>query len=127
MTSGFSNLFIVTGPGSPSVLTNMAVSVEQHVDWIADLITSCVIVASSASRRRIIRRRRGGSRQRVRCDDPVPKADSWYLNANVPGKGRVFLPYGGGVLVYRQRCRAAVEDRLRSFILGDEVVESAAN
>ena len=89
---------MITGPGSPSVLSNMAVSIEQHVDWIADCIRHL--------RERRLRRieptptAEAGWVQHVNdCADITlfPTANSWYMGANVPGKPRVFLPYIGGV------------------------------
>ena len=101
MMAGFPNLFMITGPGSPSVLSNMAVSIEQHVDWIADRL------ATSATEARPIEPTETAEAGWVRhvndCADITlfPPANSWYMGANVPGKPRVFLPYVGGVDVYR--------------------------
>ncbi len=117
MATGFPNLFMVTGPGSPSVLSNMIVSIEQHADWITD----CIV--------------------RMRADETVsieptdvavsgwvqhvndfaditlfPKANSWYMGANVPGKARVFLPYAGGVDRYRAVCDEVVANDYLGFV-----------
>jgi cation diffusion facilitator CzcD-associated flavoprotein CzcO len=103
--AGFPNLFMITGPGSPSVLSNMIVSIEQHVDWIADCI-------------RYLRENGCGSIEAgVEAEDAwvnhvnaighmtlYPQANSWYMGANIPGKPRVFMPYIGGVAAYRQKC-----------------------
>jgi cyclohexanone monooxygenase len=105
MIAGFPNLFTVTGPGSPSVLSNMVVSIEQHVDFIADLIDH-------------VRQREGKAVEaqpqaevdwvthvhEVAQTTLYPLANSWYMGSNVPGKPRVFLPYVGGVGPYRQKC-----------------------
>jgi cyclohexanone monooxygenase len=103
--AGFPNLFVVTGPGSPSVLSNMVVSIEQHVDWIAGCIEylarhglDCVeasVEAEDLWLRHV---------DEVAHTTLYPAADSWYLGANIPGKARVFMPYVGGVGVYRQKC-----------------------
>ncbi|MDO8475733.1 MAG: NAD(P)/FAD-dependent oxidoreductase [Candidatus Rokubacteria bacterium] len=103
--AGFPNLFIITGPGSPSVLSNMIVSIEQHVDWIAD----CIAYLREHDRARI--------EATVPAEDGwvahvnevghltlYPLADSWYMGANIPGKPRIFMPYIGGVGAYRQKC-----------------------
>ena len=105
MTAGFPNLFLITGPGSPSVLSNMIVSIEQHVDWITD----CLVAMKS----------RGMATIETTPDAEVawvahgnvvayktlyPQANSWYMGANIPGKPRVFMPYIGGVDVYRDKC-----------------------
>jgi cyclohexanone monooxygenase len=103
--AGFPNLFTITGPGSPSVLSNMIVSIEQHVDWIADCLTH------------LRAQHRAGIEATVAAEEAwvahvnevghmtlYPRANSWYMGANVPGKPRIFLPYIGGVGVYRQKC-----------------------
>ena len=108
--AGFPNLFTITGPGSPSVLSNMVVSIEQHVDWICDCLTdlraegSDVIEPTEAAE--------AGWVRHVNDFGDItlyPRANSWYMGANVPGKPRVFLPYVGGVDVYRTICNEVVE------------------
>jgi cyclohexanone monooxygenase len=104
-TAHFPNLFMITGPGSPSVLSNMIVSIEQHVDWVSTCIQHMedggidVIEATPQAE--------------VDWTDHVnelgsttlyPTADSWYVGANIPGKPRVFMPYVGGVFKYAQHC-----------------------
>lgn len=103
-TSEFPNLFMITGPGSPSVLSNMIVSIEQHVDFLARLMEDM--------------RDRGITRVQTTAQDEenwamhvievahrtlYPKAASWYMGANIPGKPRVFMPYIG-VDAYRAKC-----------------------
>src|SRR5262245_2752501 len=109
MTTGFPNFFMITGPGSPSVLSNMVVSIEQHVDWIAACLERMraerldVVEPTSVAE--------AGWVQHVNdCADITlfPTADSWYMGANVPGKPRVFLPYVGGVDRYRKTCDEVV-------------------
>jgi cation diffusion facilitator CzcD-associated flavoprotein CzcO/acetyl esterase/lipase len=104
-TAGFPNFFTITGPGSPSVLSNMAVSIEQHVDWIVDCLDRLrargfeTIEPTSVAE--------AGWNQHVEDCAAItlyPTADSWYMGANVPGKPRVFLPYVGGVDAYRAAC-----------------------
>lgn len=105
MTAGYPNLFMVTGPGSPSVLTNMITSIEQHIEWIADCLRHLG--------------RQGIQRMEARTDYEeawvqhvnevadttlFPQANSWYTGANIPGKPRVFLPYVGGHGNYRMKC-----------------------
>ena len=103
--AGFPNLFTITGPGSPSVLSNMIVSIEQHADWIAD----CIEYLRNNGRMAI--------EATVEAEDEwvehvnqvghatlYPQANSWYMGANIPGKPRIFMPYIGGVGVYRQKC-----------------------
>ena len=108
-TVGFPNLFFITGPGSPSVLSNMAVSIEQHVDWVLDCLGHLsargfdVIEPTETAE--------AGWTQHVNdCADITlyPAANSWYMGANVPGKPRVFLPYCAGVDFYRASCDEVV-------------------
>ncbi len=118
MTVGFPNLFLITGPGSPSVLSNMTVSIEQHVDWVADQIAA--LREQGFVRIEPTPTAEAGWVQHVNdCADITlyPTANSWYMGANVPGKPRVFLPYIGGVDVYRGTCDAVVERGMLGFDL----------
>jgi cation diffusion facilitator CzcD-associated flavoprotein CzcO len=105
LVAGFPNLFLVTGPGSPSVLCNMAVAIEQHVEWIADCIAwmnarqAGGIEATEAAQDEWV-----AHVNEVADGTVYPLANSWYLGANVPGKPRVFMPYIGGFPVYRDKC-----------------------
>ncbi|MGI9031168.1 MAG: flavin-containing monooxygenase [Ilumatobacteraceae bacterium] len=104
-TAGFPNLFTVTGPGSPSVLSNMMVSIEQHVDWITDCLVALrdrdvsTIEASVGAEDGWVEHV-----NEVANTTLMPQANSWYMGANVPGKPRVFMPYVGGVGIYRELC-----------------------
>jgi cyclohexanone monooxygenase len=116
MTEAFPNMFMITGPGSPSVKSNMIISIEQHVDFVADSL--------------VYMRDRGYDviePERQAEDDWVdhvqetahktlfPKANSWYMGANIPGKPRIFTPYVGGVGVYRRTCEQIVADGYKGF------------
>ncbi|BBZ39643.1 flavin-containing monooxygenase [Mycobacterium conspicuum] len=104
-TVGFPNLFFITGPGSPSVLSNMAVSIEQHADWVLDCLGH--LSASGFDVIEATELAEAGWMQHVNdCADITlyPAANSWYMGANVPGKPRVFLPYCAGVDFYRVSC-----------------------
>ncbi|MGK2929601.1 MAG: flavin-containing monooxygenase, partial [Acidimicrobiales bacterium] len=108
-TAGFPNLFMVTGPGSPSVLSNMMVSIEQHVDWITDCLEH--LRSGGFTAIEPTETAEAGWVQHVNDWANItlyPHANSWYMGANVPGKPRVFLPYVGGVDRYRQVCVDAV-------------------
>lgn len=102
---GFPNMFMITGPGSPSVLGNMPTSIEQHVDWICDCLTHLdergarIIEPTAAAETSW-----GAHVQELADDTLFPHTDSWYLGANIPGKPRVFLPYIGGFGTYRALC-----------------------
>jgi cyclohexanone monooxygenase len=105
MTAGFPNLFMITGPGSPSVLSNMMVSIEQHVDWITDCVEylrsrrlDCIEATEAAEDAWV------AHANEVAHGTLYPLANSWYMGVNIPGKPQVFMPYIGGVGVYRQTC-----------------------
>lgn len=117
-TAGFPNLFFVTGPGSPGPLSAMVKSIEQHVDWIGDCLSYLrnrnfkVIEA-----RRLHEQDWMAHVQEVAESTLYPRANSWYLGANVPGKPRKFMPYLGGVGVYRAKCDAVVRAGYDGFVL----------
>ena len=116
--AGFPNLFVVTGPGSPSVLTNMMMSIEQHVEWIADCIGHmaerqlAVIEATPEAEAEWV-----AHVGDVADTTLFPKANSWYMGANVPGKVRVFLPYVGGFPTYVDACREVVANNYAGFVM----------
>lgn len=120
MIASFPNLFTITGPGSPSVLSNVVVSIEQHVEWITDCLAQM--------------RQRGLGR--IDADQSAQdawvehvnqaanatlfsKGNSWYLGANIPGKPRVFMPYVGGVGPYRDTCNKVAEKGYEGFIFSE--------
>ena len=117
--AGFPNLFTITGPGSPSVLSNMVTSIEQHVEWISDLLAHMreqghdviepTIEAQDEWVAHVAQFAFG-----IRVD---PTCASWYLGANVPGKPRVYMPYSGGVPTYREKCRSVAEAGYEGFVL----------
>ena len=109
--AGFPNLFTITGPGSPSVLMNMPVAIEHHVDWIAECIEYMREHGWHAHRgHRGSAGRVGRARRRGRADSSLfAQANSWYVGANIPGKPRVVMPYAGGQPRYRERCDAVRE------------------
>jgi cation diffusion facilitator CzcD-associated flavoprotein CzcO len=117
----FPNLFMITGPGSPSVLSNMVVSIEQHVDWIADCL-------GHLADRRIDRIEASpgaedawGRHVSELADATLyPRASSWYVGANIAGKPRVFMPYVAGCGTYRRECEEIVERGYEGFVLGRE-------
>lgn len=109
-TVGFPNLFFITGPQSPSVLSNMAVSIEQHVEWVTDCVAAMRDQDTVAIEPTPLAQQ-GWGRHVNDCASITlfPEADSWYMGANVPGKPRVVLPYLGGVGNYRAACNQVVE------------------
>jgi len=115
-TRGFPNMFMITGPGSPSVLGNMPVSIEQHVDWICDAITHMRQHNLHSIEPTVDAERNWGEHVKDLADGTLFTAtDSWYMGANIPGKPRVFLPYIGGFGTYRKLCQEVVEKGYEGF------------
>jgi cation diffusion facilitator CzcD-associated flavoprotein CzcO len=115
--AGFPNLFTITGPGSPSVLTNMLPTIEQHVDWIAD----CIGYMRERNFRRIeattdAEAAWGAEVSRIADGTLFPTCNSWYLGANIPGKPRVFMPYIG-FPPYVEKCNAVAASGYSGFAL----------
>jgi cation diffusion facilitator CzcD-associated flavoprotein CzcO/acetyl esterase/lipase len=118
MTTGFPNFFMLTGPGSPSVLSNMTVSIEQHVDWVAECLKDMRAAGFETIEPTTLAE--SGWDQHVQDCAAItlhPTANSWYMGANVPGKPRVFLPYIGGVDAYRQACDDVVGQGYLGFTM----------
>ena len=118
MVAGFPNLFTITGPGSPSVLTNVVMAIEQHVEWVAE----CVAFAQREGIEVIEADQEAEDAWVAHVNEVAsrtlhPQTNSWYMGANIPGKPRVFLPYVGGLGTYTQICREVAEDRYRGFKL----------
>jgi cation diffusion facilitator CzcD-associated flavoprotein CzcO len=116
-TAGFPNLFIITGPGSPSVLSNMLPSIEQHVDWIA----GCIGAVRERGFTRIEPTEAAEDRWVAHVNEVAsatlyPSCNSWYLGANIPGKPRVFMPYLG-FPAYVQKCAEEAAAGFQSFAL----------
>src|SRR5215211_2933011 len=116
--AGFPNLFTITGPGSPSVISNMMVSIEQHVDWIAD----CLAHLQSQALQTIEATPEAEAAWVAHVNEVAnatlyPLARSWYTGANVPGKPRIFMPYVGGVGAYRKHCDEVAARNYEGFTL----------
>ncbi|MTV17974.1 MULTISPECIES: NAD(P)/FAD-dependent oxidoreductase [Bradyrhizobium] len=117
-SEGFPNLFMITGPGSPSVLASMIQAIEQHVDWLADCISHMRDIGA-------------GTIEAVRDDEDAWVAhvndvstvslrstcSSWYVGANIPGRPRVFMPYIGGFPIYVQKCNEVMNSGYDGFVL----------
>ena len=117
-TAGFPNLFMITGPGSPSVLSNMPVSIEQHVEWISAAIEhmrdSGIETMEAEAQAEV---EWVAHVNDIASQTMFMLADSWYLGANIPGKPRVFMPYPGGVGAYRQKCDEVAAAGYEGFTL----------
>ena len=116
--AGFPNMYTITGPGSPSVLTNMLVSIEQHVDWVVD----CMVHLRDHDLATV--------EPTVDAEDKwvdlvnssaeatlYPLANSWYMGANIPGKPRAFTPYVGHAGDYRKTCAEVAANGYEGFTL----------
>lgn len=124
--SGFPNLFTVTGPSSPSVLSNMIVSIEQHVEWITD----CIVALRERGLDTIEATIEAEDDWAAHVEEVgnmtlFPTADSWYMGSNVPGKPRTFMAYVGGVGAYRERCDAIAANGYEGFRLARATVAGA--
>lgn len=126
--SGFPNLFTVTGPLSPSVLANMPTAIEQHVDWIAD----CIVHLKSRGMATIEALPEAQANWTAHTAEVAegtlyPRANSWYLGANIPGKPRRFGVYLGGFGSYRERCAAVAQAGYEGFAIEDRRQPSNGN
>lgn len=116
--SDFPNLFTVTGPGSPSVLTNMLPTLEQHVEWISD----CIAYMGKHGFSKIEAQRDAEEAwwehvQEVGKSGLKQTTASWYMGANIEGKPQVFMPYMGGLPAYIKKCQSVVENDYEGFAL----------
>jgi cation diffusion facilitator CzcD-associated flavoprotein CzcO len=116
--AGFPNLFTITGPGSPSVLANMIMAVEQHVEFIADCLVdmrargSQVVEPTREAQDGWIEHAASLVEGELRASE---SCNSWYLGANIPGKVRIYMPYLGGLPAYREKCDEIAADGYRGF------------
>ena len=117
--AGFPNLFTITGPGSPSVLTNMLLSIEQHVDWIFD----CMEYLRDRNITEIEPTLEAENEwvthnSEVASDHIRNSCSSWYVGGNIESKPRVFMPYVGGFPNYVEKCRNIADNGYEGFVLG---------
>ena len=126
-THGFPNMFMITGPGSPSVLASMIQAIEQHVDWIADCMAHMrdtgarIIEASLEAEDAWV-----DHVNEVAAISLRSTCSSWYTGANIPGRPLVFMPYIGGFPVYVQRCNQVMLDGYDGFVLDIHPAGNAA-
>jgi cyclohexanone monooxygenase len=118
MVAGFPNMFVITGPGSPGVKSQMILAIEQHTDWIVACLEN--LRAQGFAR---IEATEESETQWVEHVNEVadstlyPLANSWYVGANIPGKPRVFMPYVGGVHTYTRKCSEVARKGYEGFAL----------
>jgi cyclohexanone monooxygenase len=121
-SAGFPNLFFITGPGSPSVLSNVVVCIEQHVDWISAALAHLqtqglgILEATTEAEEAWV-----AHVSEVASRTLFPESASWYMGANVPGKPRVFMPYVGGVGAFRIICDRVAASGYEGFRLSKAV------
>ncbi|MDC0405392.1 GMC family oxidoreductase N-terminal domain-containing protein [Candidatus Pelagibacter sp.] len=119
MIPNFPNLFIIQGPGSPSVLTNVPVQIEQHVEWI----TNCLNFLNKNNKKTIeptINSAKKWSDEIKRFADAslfMKAKISWYKGDNIPGKPKVFIPYPGGLPRYRNICNKVEKNQYKEFLI----------
>lgn len=124
--SGFPNLFMITGPGSPSVLSNVIVSIEQHVDLVSDILeTAYARGGVEIEAQRDAEDRWVEHVNEVAAATLLPRAASWYMGANIPGKPRVFMPYIG-VASYRRKCEEIKRNGFEGFTFEAEAARKTA-
>ena len=118
MVSGFPNLFVITGPGSPGVKSQMILSIEQHTDWITDCIANMREKGLSRAEALPDAEAEWGRHVNEVADSTLyPLANSWYVGANIPGKPRVFMPYVGGVEAYKKICDEVAADGYKGIAM----------
>ena len=123
MVAGLPNLFMITGPQSPGVKSQMILSIEWHANWIAECLSH--MKAHGVSRIEATAEAQEDWVRHVRevADSTLyPLANSWYMGANIPGKPRVFMPYVGGVQAYTAKCNEVVANGYEGFVLTGETV-----
>ena len=109
MVAGFPNMFVITGPGSPGVKSQMILSIEQHTDWITDCIANMLVNGATRAEAELEAEAKWIEHvNEVANSTLYPQANSWYVGANIPGKPRIFMPYVGGVEAYKKICDEVV-------------------
>jgi cation diffusion facilitator CzcD-associated flavoprotein CzcO len=116
--NGFPNMFVIVGPGSPSLLSNVLLSTEEQLDWLANLFEYArthdiaEIEATAEAEKSWV------AHVNERAQETLyPKTPSYYLGAEMPGKPRVFMPYSGGVRFYRRILEKTAANNYEGFAL----------
>jgi cyclohexanone monooxygenase len=119
--AGFPNMFMITGPGSPAVFSNVVLSIEQHVEWVRDAIVWLRDRGHTTIEPTVDAQRTWMAHvSEVANATLFPKADSWYVGANIPGKPRVFISYVGGCGPYRAKCDEVAAAEYAGFAFPSE-------
>lgn len=118
MVAGFPNMFMITGPQSPGVKSQMILSCEQHVDFIADAIDHMRAKGLARIDADVAAENDWVEHVNEVADSTLyPLANSWYVGANIPGKPRIFMPYVGGVDAYKKKCDEVVANGYDGFVM----------
>ncbi|WP_354558716.1 flavin-containing monooxygenase [Rhizobium aquaticum] len=118
MSAGFPNLFMITGPGSPSIAVNVILAIEQHVDWVARCLRDLKACGATRIEAEKTAQDKWVEAVREEADKTLfPKANSFYVGANIPGKPRVFLLYLGGLAAYGEICTRVRDNGYRGFVI----------
>ncbi|MGE7131075.1 flavin-containing monooxygenase [Lysinibacillus xylanilyticus] len=117
-TAGFPNLFMITGPESPSVLVNMPTAIEQHVEWVANCIEYMREHNIDVIETNIQAEEEWSEHNREIANETLyVKGDSWYTGANIAGKPRSFLIYLGGFDYYTKRCNEIAQNNYEGYTM----------
>jgi cyclohexanone monooxygenase len=116
MSEGFPNMFMINGPSSPSVKSNMITSIEQHVELVIDSIQHMRVAGLDLMEPDLQAEDEWVDHVQMVADKTLfPQANSWYMGANIPGKPRLFMPYIAGVGSYRKTCEEIVANGFKGF------------
>ncbi len=119
-TAGFPNMLVIAGPGSPALLINVLVGIELHVDWLAAMLTEMDALGATVVEVEEQAERDWGVHLTERAQETLyPKARSYYMGDEVPGKPRGFMLYSGGLRSYRTILTECAADGYRGFAFGD--------
>ena len=116
MVAGLPNMFMITGPQSPGVKSQMILSIEWHINWIAN----CLSHMRNNNHTRVAAEVEAQQQwvdhvREVAGSTLYPLANSWYMGANIPGKARVFMPYVAGVEAYTKECNRVTQNGYQGF------------
>ena len=121
MVAGLPNLFMITGPQSPGVKSQMILSIEWHVDWIADCLQYMKDKEFNRIEAKLDAQENWVKHVKEVADSTLyPLANSWYMGVNIPGKPKVFMPYVGGVHTYTKECERVVANGYEGFAMSKE-------
>ena len=122
----FPNMFIVVGPGSPSLLSNVILSIEQQVDWLTTLLAHArdhniaAIEATAEAQCKWVEHVNARAQETL-----YPRAMSYYMGAEIADKPKVFMPYSGGVRGYRRLLEQVAANHYAGFTRNKAIITAA--